>query len=77
MMGSFLDALGVAHEEGIIAEEEMKPPEPEALRKAARAIAASYPADDVALYLSTLTWQDPDTWGALAELPETGVRTAQ
>jgi hypothetical protein len=70
MMGSFLDALGVTHEEGIITDEEMKPPEPETLKKAARAIAASYPAGDVSLYLSTLMWQDPDTWGALAELPE-------
>ena len=26
MMGAFLDALGIAHEEGIIAEEEVKPP---------------------------------------------------
>src|SRR6185503_1092102 len=70
MMGSFLDALGIAHDEGIIAEDEVKPPSPEALSTAAKAIAASYPAADVALYLSTLVWQDPDTWGALADLPE-------
>ena len=70
MMGSFLDALGIAHDEGIIAEDEVKPPSPEALSTAAKAIAASYPAGDVALYLSTLVWQDPDTWGALADLPE-------
>jgi hypothetical protein len=71
MMGAFLDALGIAHEEGIIAEEEVQPPAPEALKKAATSIAASYPADDVSLYLSTLVWQDPDTWGSLADLPET------
>jgi hypothetical protein len=70
MMGAFLDAVGIAHEEGIIAEEEVKPPSADALKKAAKAIAASYPADDVSLYLSTLVWQDPDTWGALADLPE-------
>jgi hypothetical protein len=70
MMGAFLDALGIAHEEGIIAEEEMKPPSPDALRKAATTLAASYPAADVSLYLSTLVWQDADTWGALADLPE-------
>jgi hypothetical protein len=70
MMGAFLDALGIAHEEGIITEDEVKPPSPEALKKAATAIAASYPADDVSLYLSTLVWQDPETWGPLADLPE-------
>ena len=32
---------------------------------------AAHPAEDVALYLSTLVWQDPETWGTLAELPET------
>lgn len=71
MMGAFLDAVGIAHEEGIIAEDEVQPPSREALQKAAQAIAASYPAEDVSLYLSTLVWQDPDTWGALADLPET------
>jgi hypothetical protein len=71
MMGAFLDALGIAHEEGIITEEEVKPPSPDALTQAAKTLAASYPPGDVSLYLSTLVWQDPDTWGALAELPET------
>jgi hypothetical protein len=70
MMGAFLDALGISHEEGIIAEEDVKPPSADSLKKAASSLAASYPAGDVSLYLSTLVWQDPDTWGALAELPE-------
>ena len=70
MMGAFLDGLGIGHEEGIIAEEDVKPPSADALKKAASSLAASYPAGDVSLYLSTLVWQDPDTWGALAELPE-------
>jgi len=74
MMGSFLDALGIAHEEGIIADEEMQPPSPDALKKAAATLAASYPADDVALYLSTLMWQDAETWGALGELPEVAIK---
>ena len=70
MMGAFLDALGITHENGLIADEELQPPPPERLADAARSLAASYPADDVALYLSTLIWQDPETWGALAEVPE-------
>jgi hypothetical protein len=71
MMGAFLDALGVAHEDGIIADEEMKAPSQETLAEAARRLAAAYPASDVSLYLSTLTWQDPETWGGLTSLPET------
>ena len=74
MMGAFLDALGIRHEEGIIAEEEVQPPAADALKQAAKTIASSYPAEDVSLYLSTLVWQDPDTWGALADLPETKPR---
>jgi len=70
MMGAFLDALGISHEDGIIAEEDVKPPSADAPKKAASSLAASYPAGDVSLYLSTLVWQDPDTWGPLAELPE-------
>ena len=70
MMGAFLDALGVAHEDGIIADEDMKAPPAETLAEAAKKLAAAYPASDVALYLSTLTWQDPETWGALSSLPE-------
>jgi len=74
MMGAFLDALGIRHEEGIIAEEEVAPPAPDALKQAAKAIASSYPPEDVSLYLSTLVWQDPDTWGPLADAPETKPR---
>jgi hypothetical protein len=71
MMGAFLDALGIKHDDGIIAEDEVPPPTPDALKKASRSIAASHPSEDVSLYLSTLVWQDPDTWGPLADLPET------
>lgn len=74
MMGSFLDALGIEHEEGLIAADEIEAPAPERLREAAATLARAYPAEDVALYLSTLIWQDPDTWGGLADVPE--VRTA-
>ena len=67
MMGAFLDALGIAHEEGLISEEGLQPPDPAKLKAASTTLAASYPAEDVSLYLSTLTWQDPDTWGGLSE----------
>jgi hypothetical protein len=72
MMGSFLDALGIAHEEGLIADENMEAPSKEKLGEAAKAIGAAYPPEDVALYLTTLVWQDYDTWGPLADVPERG-----
>jgi hypothetical protein len=71
MMAAFLDALGVKHEDGLIADEEMTAPAPEKLQAAVKAVASAFPAEDVSAYLSTLFWQDPDTWGALAEMPET------
>jgi hypothetical protein len=70
MMAGFLDALGIPHEDGVINDEDLSAPEPERLQTAVKAIAASHPADDVALYLTTLVWQDPDTWGAVADMPE-------
>jgi hypothetical protein len=71
MMGAFLDALGIAHEDGLIAEEEVKAPAPETLKKAVAALMATFPPEDVSLYLATLTWQDADAWSGLADLPET------
>ena len=71
MMGAFLDALGIAHEAGLINDEEIDAPAPERLAEASKTLAASFPAEDVALYLSTLMWQDPETWGALEKVPET------
>jgi hypothetical protein len=70
MMAGFLDALGIAHEEGVIADEELPPPSSDALKAAARTLAASHPPEDVSLYLSTLLWQDPQTWGGLADAQE-------
>jgi hypothetical protein len=70
MMVSFLDALGVKHEDGLIADEDLAAPPKETLESAVRTLSSSFPPEDVALYLSTLVWQDPDTWGTLAELPE-------
>ena len=71
MMGEFLDALGVTHEEGLIKDETVVKPELEKLRAAAEQLAGKYPADEVALYFSTLVSQDPETWGELASLPQT------
>ena len=71
MMSAFLDALGIAHENGLISEETGVKPEREKLDAAVRRLADSYPPEDVSLYLSTLVSQDPDTWGELATMPQT------
>jgi hypothetical protein len=68
MMGAFLDALGIAHENGLIQDDGVKPA-PERIGPAVQLISERYPAEHVALYLDTLLCQDPDTWGALADLP--------
>lgn len=69
MMCTFLDALGLKHDEGLIEDDDAKP-DPDKVGPAVEAIAAKYSADDVSLYLTTLVCQDPDTWGVLAERPE-------
>jgi hypothetical protein len=66
MMAAFLDALGVAHDSGLITEEDLKAPDAEKLAEAAKHVAASFPMEDVELYFSTLVLQDPATWGGLA-----------
>jgi hypothetical protein len=65
MMGSFLDALGIKHENGLIEEDAVKP-EADKIEPAAAKLASEFPVGDVRLYLSTLVCQDPETWGALA-----------
>jgi hypothetical protein len=67
MMSAFLDALGIQHEDGLIKDDEVKP-DAEKLSDAAAKIAAEHPTEDVALYLNTLLCQDPETWGALADI---------
>ena len=67
MMGTFLDALGLKHENGLIEDDNAKP-ESDKLSAAVGAISEKYPADDVALYLTTLLCQDPESWGAVKDL---------
>jgi hypothetical protein len=69
MMGTFLDALGLAHEDGLIKDDNVQP-DAAKLAPAVAAIRAAYPAEDVSLYLSTLVCQDAQTWGALGPLLE-------
>ncbi|MCC7031869.1 MAG: hypothetical protein IT179_03440 [Acidobacteria bacterium] len=70
MMGAFLDALGIAHEDGLIKDESPQAPDEATLDKGVAALGAAYPKADVARYFWTLLWQDPETWGGLKDRPE-------
>jgi hypothetical protein len=74
MMGAFLDALGIAHENGLIQEGPVAP-DPLKLAPAAAALGAQYAPEQVLLYLNTLLCQDPDTWRGLEGLPQLGQLT--
>ena len=67
MMGAFLDALGIAHENGLIAEDATPQPDAEKLKSAAATLRESFSAEEVKLYFSTLILQDSETWGGLLE----------
>jgi hypothetical protein len=69
MMGTFLDLLGITHENGLIQDDGVTP-DPAKVAPAAAQLAAQYPAESVALYLSTLLCQDPQTWGELSKVPQ-------
>jgi hypothetical protein len=69
MMGAFLDALAIAHENGMIQENSVTPDKAR-VGAAVAAIAKEYPAADVSIYLLTLLCQDPETWDALRGLGE-------
>ena len=71
MMAAFLDALGIAHENGLISEENVTKPDEAKLKAAAADLSSKFPKEDVLLYFSTLVSQDPETWGVLAGFPET------
>ena len=66
LLGAFLDALGLPHEDGVL-KDEADAVGPVTLEKARQAVAAlaSFPAAEVRTYLNTLWLQDPERWGVL------------
>ena len=70
MMGAFLDALGIAHEDGLIKDESPAKPDDATLDQAVKTLTAAYPKATVARYFWALLWQDPETWGGLKGRPE-------
>jgi len=73
MMGAFLDALGIAHEDGLIKDESPAKPDDAKLAAGVKTLSAAYPKDAVARYFWALLWQDPETWGGLQGRPELAV----
>jgi hypothetical protein len=68
MMAAFLDGLGIAHDNGLIKEEHVKP-DAAKIPDAVKQLSQKFPEEDVKLYLNTLLCQDPDAWAALREVP--------
>ena len=62
LMGAFLDALGIAHEDGLIKEESVPPPAKDKLTVAIKAVRSGFPVQDVDLYVRTLAALDGETW---------------
>jgi hypothetical protein len=65
MMGAFLDALGIEHDNGLITSDEVPAPEPGKLAEGVRALRAAFSPEAVRLYLHTLVLLDGDTWAGL------------
>jgi len=66
LLGAFLDALGISHEDGAIDDEtDYEIPEADDLAKAAKTLYDGHPAEDVDMYLATLYAIEHDVWGGL------------
>ena len=69
MMSRFLEALGIEHEGGRIGAE-VEPQTKDHLAQGIEVLLGEFDPIDVVVYLKTLVSQDPETWGALADLIE-------
>jgi hypothetical protein len=66
LLAAFLDATGLPHDNGLLAEDASADPVTEAVaRRGVEAALAAFPADQVRTYLNTLWLQDHDRWEAL------------
>jgi hypothetical protein len=66
LLAAFLDATGLPHANGLLAEDASAQAVPEAVaRRGVEAVLAAFPADHVRTYLNTLWLQDHDRWEAL------------
>ena len=65
MMGAFLDALNIEHDNGLITAEEVPAPDTAKLAEGVKTLKSTFPDDAVKLYLHTLVLLDGDTWSEL------------
>lgn len=68
MMGAFLDALAIPHDNGLITEETTPSFDASKLPDAVATLRGQFPLEDVNLYLHTLRLQDHATWGGVGAL---------
>lgn len=73
LLVSFLEALGLPHEDGVLKDDEdatsaPEPPTVEALTRGLEVLRQGHDAHQVEVYLNTLWLQDPERWGALEAL---------
>src|SRR5262245_42424614 len=65
LMSAFLAALGIAHDQGVIKDDEVAAPEAATVTAAGKTVRATFPAEAVDLYLTPLVAIEPETWAAL------------
>lgn len=72
MLKTFLDAAGIANEDGMLEDEADDAPvkQDAASRGTAALAAAGFTADQIRTYLNTLWLQDPERWSVLEKLPD-------
>jgi hypothetical protein len=72
LLATFLDAIGLPHEEGVLKEDDDAgaPLEEDKARAGVRALAAAHPREQVETYLNALWLQDPQRWGILTRYEE-------
>jgi hypothetical protein len=71
MLSTFLDAAGLAHEDGLLKDDEASAPlSEEAARKGVAALAAGFPKPWLELYMNVLWMQDPERWAVLERSSE-------
>ena len=68
IMAAFLDALGIAHENGLIKEVSVAAPHKATVQAAVTGVKSSHDPAAVDLYLRTLAALDPDTWTVLDDI---------
>jgi hypothetical protein len=66
LMEAFLDALGIEHDNGLITADDVAAPDAARLSKAVAVVKTTFDAQDVDLYLRTLSVLDSGTWANVA-----------